>query len=223
MAVLYRAHFHSMELQLELTRHGVPFQITSGLRFFEQAHIKDVASFLKFASNHRDEVAFKRIVRLLPGVGGVAADKLWAHFEKTLGAPGVDRLVCRRLRRREDRGQEREDVAAIRPHDGRDRAGREGDRAVRGDRERGRGGVRGLREIEIPQLRGAPRRPERAGQLRPAVQRPGGVSVPTGARDRRWRPRRRSAPPTKRTTSKSCSPAYIRRKAWSGRLSSSSA
>ncbi len=86
IAVLYRAHFHSMELQLELTRHGVPFQITSGLRFFEQAHIKDVASFLKLSANPRDEVAFKRIARLLPGVGGVAADKLWLHFEKHLGA-----------------------------------------------------------------------------------------------------------------------------------------
>ncbi len=85
MAVLYRAHFHSMELQLELTRHGVPFQITSGLRFFEQAHVKDVAAFLKFGVNHRDEVAFKRIARLLPGVGGVAAERLWSHFEKALG------------------------------------------------------------------------------------------------------------------------------------------
>jgi DNA helicase-2/ATP-dependent DNA helicase PcrA len=91
IAVLYRAHFHSMELQLELTRHGVPFQITSGLRFFEQAHIKDVASFLKFGANHRDEVAFKRIVRLLPGIGGVAADKLWAGFERALaGREAVD-------------------------------------------------------------------------------------------------------------------------------------
>ena len=84
IAVLYRAHFHALELQIELTRHGVPFAITSGLRFFEQAHIKDVASFLKFAANHHDEVAFKRIVRLLPGVGGAAADKLWTHFEKAL-------------------------------------------------------------------------------------------------------------------------------------------
>lgn len=85
IAVLYRAHFHAMELQLELTRHGVPFHITSGLRFFEQAHIKDVVSFLKFAVNPRDEVAFKRVVRLLPGIGGSAADKLWRHFEAALG------------------------------------------------------------------------------------------------------------------------------------------
>ncbi len=86
MAVLYRAHFHSMELQLELTRHGVPFAITSGLRFFEQAHVKDVASFLKIASNPRDEVAFKRVARLLPGIGGAAAEKLWRHFSEKLGA-----------------------------------------------------------------------------------------------------------------------------------------
>ncbi len=50
IAVLYRAHYHSMEVQMELTRHGMPFSITSGLRFFEQAHVKDVAAFLKFAS-----------------------------------------------------------------------------------------------------------------------------------------------------------------------------
>ena len=47
MAVLYRAHYHSMEVQLEFTRRGIPFAITSGLRFFEQAHVKDVAAFLK--------------------------------------------------------------------------------------------------------------------------------------------------------------------------------
>ena len=61
MAVLYRAHFHSLEVQLALTRSGIPFAITSGLRFFEQAHIKDIAAFMKFAINPADEVAFKRI------------------------------------------------------------------------------------------------------------------------------------------------------------------
>ena len=46
IAVLYRAHYHSMELQMELTRRGIPFEIRSGLRFFEQRHIKDVTAFL---------------------------------------------------------------------------------------------------------------------------------------------------------------------------------
>ena len=84
IAVLYRAHYHSMELQMELTRSGIPFSITSGLRFFEQAHVKDVAAFLKFVVNPRDEVAFKRIARLLPGVGERSAAQLWTAIEKAL-------------------------------------------------------------------------------------------------------------------------------------------
>jgi len=80
MAVLYRSHFHALELQMELTRRNIPFSITSGIRFFEQAHIKDLAAYLKFIVNPRDETAFKRIVRLLPGVGAKGADKIWNAF-----------------------------------------------------------------------------------------------------------------------------------------------
>jgi DNA helicase-2/ATP-dependent DNA helicase PcrA len=80
MAVLYRSHFHALELQLELTRRNIPFSITSGIRFFEQAHVKDVAAHLKLVCNPRDELAFKRLVRLLPGVGSKTADKLWQEF-----------------------------------------------------------------------------------------------------------------------------------------------
>jgi DNA helicase-2/ATP-dependent DNA helicase PcrA len=85
MAVLYRAHYHSMEIQLEFTRRGIPFGITSGLRFFEQAHVKDTASFLKFAVNPNDEVAFKRMVRLLPGIGTKTAETLWMKTTELLG------------------------------------------------------------------------------------------------------------------------------------------
>ena len=80
IAVLYRAHFHAMEIQLELTKRGIPFVITSGLRFFEQAHIKDVAAFMKLVFNRRDEIAFKRLVRMLPGVGNKGADNLWREW-----------------------------------------------------------------------------------------------------------------------------------------------
>ncbi|MBK1882031.1 ATP-dependent helicase [Luteolibacter pohnpeiensis] len=80
MAVLYRAHFQSLEVQMELTRRGIPFGITSGLRFFEQAHIKDVAAFLRFVTNRKDEVSFKRMTMLLPGIGPGAAEKLWQSW-----------------------------------------------------------------------------------------------------------------------------------------------
>ncbi len=80
MAVLYRSHFHALELQLELTRRNIPFSITSGMRFFEQAHIKDVAAWLKFVCNPADELSFKRLVQMLPGVGGKGAARLWTDF-----------------------------------------------------------------------------------------------------------------------------------------------
>jgi DNA helicase-2/ATP-dependent DNA helicase PcrA len=84
MAVLYRSHYHSMELQMEFTRRNIPFLITSGLRFFEQAHIKDVTACLKLAINPQDEIAFKRTVLRMPKVGGATAAKLW----RKLGGEG---------------------------------------------------------------------------------------------------------------------------------------
>jgi len=91
VAVLYRAHYHALELQLELSRRGIPYQITSGIRFFEQAHIKDVSSFIRFVANPRDEVAFNRMVKLLPGIGNRTAENLWRTWETGVVAAGVDR------------------------------------------------------------------------------------------------------------------------------------
>lgn len=84
MAVLYRSHFHSLELQMELTRQHIPFTLTSGIRFFEQAHIKDVVAFLKLLCNPRDEIAFNRIVRLWRGIGKITAEKLWNLYLKEI-------------------------------------------------------------------------------------------------------------------------------------------
>jgi len=89
IAVLYRAHYHAIELQLELSRRGIPYQITSGIRFFEQAHIKDVTSFIRFVANPRDEVAFRRMVKLLSGIGNRTAENLWRAWEGSLVVAGI--------------------------------------------------------------------------------------------------------------------------------------
>jgi DNA helicase-2/ATP-dependent DNA helicase PcrA len=85
VAVLYRSHFHALELQLELTKRNIPFSITSGIRFFEQAHIKDATAFLKLVANPRDEIAFKRLAQLLPGIAAKGAAKLWQKFAAQIG------------------------------------------------------------------------------------------------------------------------------------------
>lgn len=78
IAVLYRAHFQSLELQLELTRRNIPFAITSGLKFFELAHIKDVIAHLRLAYNPTDTVAFLRLGSLLPKLGEKTSLKLYS-------------------------------------------------------------------------------------------------------------------------------------------------
>jgi DNA helicase II / ATP-dependent DNA helicase PcrA len=85
IAVLYRSHFHALELQLELTRRNIPFSITSGIRFFEQAHIKDATAYLKLVANPQDELAFKRLVQLLPGIADRGAERIWQKFATGLG------------------------------------------------------------------------------------------------------------------------------------------
>jgi DNA helicase-2/ATP-dependent DNA helicase PcrA len=90
MAVLYRSHFHSMEMQMQLTVDDVPFVVTSGLRFFEQAHVKDVAAFLKFATNPTDETSFDRMCNLISGVGAVTATKLWRQWRACPGGQGEE-------------------------------------------------------------------------------------------------------------------------------------
>src|SRR5262249_43197223 len=112
IAVLYRSHFHALELQLELTRRNIPFSITSGIRFFEQAHIKDVAAYLKLALNPRDELSFKRVVQLLPGIGGKGAEKLWQVYIRNVGSapePAAQPVA-------QAAGKEAEDAKGATPH-----------------------------------------------------------------------------------------------------------
>jgi DNA helicase-2/ATP-dependent DNA helicase PcrA len=96
IAVLYRAHHHSMEIQFELARRGIPFVVRSGVRFFEAAHVKDVLAHLRFARNPGDELALKRCLRLAPGVGTATAEAVWGAFvaRRRRGAGTVDELLA---------------------------------------------------------------------------------------------------------------------------------
>jgi len=77
VAVLYRAHYQALELQIELTRRGIPYEIRSGTRFFEQRHVKDVLAFLRIVVNPKDELSFKRALKLFPRIGEKSAAAVW--------------------------------------------------------------------------------------------------------------------------------------------------
>jgi DNA helicase-2/ATP-dependent DNA helicase PcrA len=74
-AVLVRAAHHSDRLEIELGRRGIPFVKYGGLRYLEAAHVKDLLAAFRVADNPRDEVAWFRLLQLLPGVGPAKAKR----------------------------------------------------------------------------------------------------------------------------------------------------
>ena len=83
IAVLYRSHYQSIDVQMTLARMKIPFRITSGVGVFEQVHVKDVLSYLRLLVNPADQLSFLRFATLLPGVGEVGAKKYWDKLGKS--------------------------------------------------------------------------------------------------------------------------------------------
>ena len=80
MSVLYRNHVQAATLQIALTQRGIPFIVRSGVQFFEQAHMKDILAFLKIVFNPLDEIAWMRVLKLVPGIGNTTAQKIFRVF-----------------------------------------------------------------------------------------------------------------------------------------------
>ncbi len=83
MAVLYRNHHDSILLQGELLSRSIKYTVRSGLRFFEQAHIKDVLAHLRIVLNARDEASWRRLLLLLPGIGAVTAAAIFGAISQS--------------------------------------------------------------------------------------------------------------------------------------------
>ncbi len=86
IAVLYRSHYQSIDIQMTLARMKVPFRITSGVGVFEQVHAKDVLAYLRLMLHPEDELSFVRFATLLPGVGEATARKYWVKLGRRFDA-----------------------------------------------------------------------------------------------------------------------------------------
>lgn len=82
IAVLFRAHYQSAELEMELLKRNIPYIIRGGIRFFEQAHIKDALSYLRIVQNPLDEIAWTRALSLEKGIGSVFSAKIFKNFTR---------------------------------------------------------------------------------------------------------------------------------------------
>jgi DNA helicase-2/ATP-dependent DNA helicase PcrA len=77
MAVLFRASFHSFDLEIELTKEDIPFVKVGGFQFSESAHIKDFLSYFKILHNPYDRIAWLRILLLLERIGPKSATAIF--------------------------------------------------------------------------------------------------------------------------------------------------
>lgn len=80
IAVLFRASFHSFDLEVELVRLNIDFVKHGGRRFLDAAHIKDLLAFLRVTANPSDAVSLGRVLMLLDGIGPKGASDIaaWA-------------------------------------------------------------------------------------------------------------------------------------------------
>jgi len=76
IAVLFRAGWHSNDLEIELTRQNIPFLKYGGQRFVEAAHVKDLISHMRIAQNRFDEISWRRALLLIRGVGQKTAERI---------------------------------------------------------------------------------------------------------------------------------------------------
>ena len=82
MAVLVRAGFHSLRIELELRAKNIPYEVRAGVAFFEKAHIKDMIAHLRIIENPYDEISWSRIFTIIQGIGSTSGTKIFEEISK---------------------------------------------------------------------------------------------------------------------------------------------
>jgi DNA helicase-2/ATP-dependent DNA helicase PcrA len=82
IAVLFRASFHSFDLEIELSREGISFLKMGGFKFIESAHIKDVLAHLRVMANVYDRISWYRILLLIEKIGPKSAGRIFEAIIK---------------------------------------------------------------------------------------------------------------------------------------------
>ncbi|MFW9881993.1 MAG: ATP-dependent helicase [Candidatus Thorarchaeota archaeon] len=83
MAILVRAGFHTLRIELDLKAKNVPYEVRAGVAFFEKAHIKDMIAHLRIIENPHDEISWFRIFSIIQGIGTTSGGKIFEAISKT--------------------------------------------------------------------------------------------------------------------------------------------
>ncbi len=96
IAVLFRAGYHSFDLEIELARAQIPFVKVGGFKFSESAHIKDTLAHLRVLANPYDRLSWHRVLTLLERIGPKHAESIYrAIVSARSGVAGLLALPAR--------------------------------------------------------------------------------------------------------------------------------
>ncbi|MDE5671536.1 MAG: UvrD-helicase domain-containing protein [Eubacterium sp.] len=93
-AVLYRTNAQSRNLEITLTKSGIPHKIIGGNRFFDRKEVKDIISYFAVINNPADNVRLQRIINVPKrGIG----DTMFANVLEISTGLGISAFeVCER-------------------------------------------------------------------------------------------------------------------------------
>ncbi len=94
-AILYRTHAQSRALEEEIVRHGLPYRIIGGVKFYERREVKDILAYLRLAYNPSDSVSFERIHNIPErGIGKITFEKIKIAIDQSRGiAKGINKCI----------------------------------------------------------------------------------------------------------------------------------
>lgn len=96
IAVLYRTHAQSREIEEVFIEAGIPYQIVGGVKYYERKEIKDTLAYLRLLVNPFDFTSLRRVVNLPPrGIGDKAMDTIREFVLTQSGVTSVADAVGR--------------------------------------------------------------------------------------------------------------------------------
>lgn len=84
IAVFYRTNTGSRPIEEVFVRHGIPYKVVGGTRFYERKEVRDVVAYLRTVANPDDSVSLRRILNTpRRGIGDRAEACVAVHAENT--------------------------------------------------------------------------------------------------------------------------------------------
>ena len=78
-AILYRTNVQSRRFEENFSAAGIPYQVLSGMRYYDRKEIKDMISYMRLVANPSDDVALDRVINEPKrGIGDTTVKKIKA-------------------------------------------------------------------------------------------------------------------------------------------------